>query len=57
MRLGEHRIDMESPMHRSGDCGACHRDPKSPAAAGHVFLTDDAVAAAASPVARCAESP
>lgn len=35
------RIDMESPMHKDGDCGSCHQSPKSPTAAGHVFLTDD----------------
>lgn len=36
---GRH-IDMESPMHKDGDCGFCHREAKSPSSAGHVFLTD-----------------
>ena len=34
-------IDMESPMHKDGDCGFCHRPQKSPSSAGPVFLTED----------------
>jgi mono/diheme cytochrome c family protein len=39
--VGEHRIDMESPIYREGSCAACHGDPAGPSSAGHVFLTDD----------------
>lgn len=35
------QVDMDSPMHKDGDCGACHRSPKGPRSAGPVFLTDD----------------
>ena len=35
------QVDMESPMHRDGDCGTCHRAPKGPSSAGPVFLSDD----------------
>lgn len=34
-------IDMESPMHKDGDCGFCHKPEKSPSSAGPIFLTED----------------
>ena len=42
---GSQLIDMESPIYREGSCAACHGDPAGPASAGHVFLTDDPLAA------------
>jgi hypothetical protein len=48
VRLGEQRIDMESPMHKDGDCARCHGDPAGPTSAGHLFVFDgDAPAGAA----------
>ena len=44
--LGEHTIQMESPMHRDGDCAQCHADGAGPASAGHLFLTDDPLVSA-----------
>jgi mono/diheme cytochrome c family protein len=35
------QVDMESPMHRDGDCGSCHRPKAGPSSAGPVFLSDD----------------
>lgn len=35
------QVDMESPMHRDGDCGICHRPTAGPSSAGPVFLSDD----------------
>lgn len=46
-------VDMESPMHRDGDCGACHRAPKGPSSAGPVFLVEDPVRAAEVLIERC----
>ena len=57
LRLGEERIDMESPMHKDGDCAACHGDPAGPTSAGPVFVFDgdglSASAAAAAAAAGC----
>jgi hypothetical protein len=47
------RIDMESPMHRNGDCGICHRSEKGPVSAGPVFLTDDPARIGTIPVSAC----
>jgi hypothetical protein len=42
LAVGEHTIDMESPVFREGSCAPCHSDPKGPASAGPVyFLLDE----------------
>lgn len=50
--LGLH-IDMESPMHKDGDCGFCHRSEKSSSSAGHVFLSEDPLPVDALPAGSC----
>jgi len=47
------RIDMESPMHKDGDCATCHRGKKSPTSAGHVYLTADPLQFEAAPTHAC----
>lgn len=47
------QVDMESPMHRDGDCGACHRAAKGPSSAGPVFLSDDPARIPALPSRPC----
>jgi mono/diheme cytochrome c family protein len=32
--------EMASPIFREGSCGACHRDPPTPAAVGHIYMGD-----------------
>jgi len=53
VRLDTFSIDMESPVHRDGDCTTCHTDPLTRTGAGHVFLTDDPNLAGKVPEARC----
>lgn len=51
------QIAMESPMHKDGDCGACHQGKKSQSSAGHVFLSDDPLLADALPTGLCHGGP
>lgn len=46
-------IDMESPMHKDGDCGFCHGREKNPSSAGPIFLTEDPAQAAKIPPSSC----
>lgn len=55
--VGEHRIDMESPIYREGSCAACHADPSGPSSAGHVFLADDPLQPVTLPPNDCRERP
>jgi hypothetical protein len=42
LAVGDHTIDMESPVFREGSCAPCHLAPKGPASAGPVyFLLDE----------------
>lgn len=50
------QVDMESPMHKDGDCGICHRAERGPSSAGPVFLSDDPARLARIPMSDCAES-
>lgn len=52
---GRVQVDMESPMHRDGDCGTCHQNPKGPRSAGPVFLSDDPARIPSLPNRRCGE--
>ena len=42
--------DMGSPMHKNGNCNACHSDPPSPSSAGIVWVEFDPTTAATIPV-------
>ena len=33
--------EMVSPSFREGSCGACHKDPATPAMVGHLYVGDD----------------
>jgi hypothetical protein len=33
--------EMVSPSVREGSCGACHRDPATPATVGHIYVGDE----------------
>jgi hypothetical protein len=46
-------VDMQSLIHRDGDCARCHADPQSPRAVGHLYLEFSAARAADIPVAHC----
>jgi hypothetical protein len=53
LRLGQEKIDMESPIYREWSCAACHTDPTGPASAGHIFLAADDLVAARLPTRPC----
>jgi hypothetical protein len=38
LRLGEHEILMESPIHEDGSCAGCHAMEAGPESAGRVYL-------------------
>ena len=53
LRIGDEKIEMESPIHREWSCAGCHTDPPAPASAGRVFMTADEVVAAQLPTRPC----
>jgi len=53
LQLGEHSIDMETPVFREGSCAVCHLEPAGPSSAGAVYLTDDAEIAKLIPRTTC----
>lgn len=56
VQLGEFPWRMESPIHREVSCAKCHADPVGPAAAGHLFVTDDETTFASIPTRPCGPS-
>jgi hypothetical protein len=53
LRLGNEKIEMESPIHREWSCAGCHTDPTGPTSAGHVFLAADDMVATQLPTRAC----
>jgi hypothetical protein len=52
LRSGNVYREMSSAIYRDGSCAGCHRDPRGPSSAGHVFLIDDPMIEQA-PVSKC----